>query len=166
MQLPKGVEWAAHSLVVLELVGADRAVTSSTLAQIYDLSASYLHKHLQKLAAHGVVSSLPGPTGGFVLNRPGDQITLADVVAALSGEGPVFRCAEIRCRGIFSQQADQIAAGGLCAINAAMLRAEQAWHSSLTITTIADLAAGVPENAKQAIERMTGTSTAQKGTVT
>lgn len=163
MQLTKGVEWAAHSLVVLEVLGGQRALTSATLAEIYDLSPSYLHKHLQKLASHGLLSSTSGPTGGFALSRPGDQITLADVVAALSGEAPVFRCTEIRCQGIFNQQAKQIAAGGLCGINAAMMRAELAWRSSLTTTTIADLAAGVPEHSKKAIERSTGVHTIENG---
>lgn len=165
MQVPKGVEWAAHSLVVLEVLGGHQAVSSATLARIYHLSASYLHKHLQKLAAHNLLLSIPGLTGGFTLNRPASRITLADVVAALSGKEPVFRCTEIRCRGIFSHQANAISSGGLCGISAAMVRAESAWRASLTETTIADLAAGVPVQSKKAMESVTGVRVIEKGSI-
>ena len=57
MQLPKGVEWAAHALVVLDVAGG-RVVSSADLAGVFDLSPTYLNKHLQKLAAAGIVASV------------------------------------------------------------------------------------------------------------
>lgn len=163
--MPKGVEWTAHSLVVLEVVGGQRAVSSAVLARIFELSPSYLHKQLQKLVGHGLVDSTPGPTGGFVLARPAAEITLADVVAALSGPAPVFRCTEIRCRGIFADRAEQIRAGGLCGINAAMLQAEETWRANLATTTIAALAAGVPDRDRHAMHDAAGAgTTTEKGT--
>lgn len=157
--MPKGVEWTAHSLVVLEVVGDRGPVSSSVLARIFDLSPSYLHKQLQKLVAHGLLASESGPTGGFALTRPASEITLADVVAALSGPAPVFRCTEIRCRGIFADRAEEIRAGGLCGINAVMLQAEQSWRASLATVTIATLAAGVPDRDRQAMLHAAGVET-------
>lgn len=164
MEMPKGVEWTAHSLVVLEVIGDHRPVSSAVLATIFDLSPSYLHKQLQKLVTSGLMSSIPGPTGGFVLARPAAEITLADVVAALSGPAPVFRCTEIRCQGVFADRADEIRAGGLCGINAAMLQAEQTWRSSLAAVTIAALAAGVPDYDRHAMNAAAdGRATTKKG---
>lgn len=162
MEMPKGVEWAAHSLVVLDVVGGRRAVSSATLAKIFDLSPSYLHKQMQKLVSYGLVDSEPGPTGGFLLARPSTEITLADVVAALSGPAPVFRCTEIRCRGIFAERADEIRTSGLCGINSAMLRAEESWRASLATITIAALAAEVPGRDRRAMEAAAGLATANK----
>ena len=163
--MPKGVEWAAHSLVVLDVVNGRQAVSSAVLAKIFDLSPSYLHKQLQKLVSHGLMNSEPGPTGGFVLSRPTTEMTLADVVAALSGPAPVFQCTEIRCRGIFSDRAKEIQAGGSCSINAAMLQAEQSWRASLAAVTIAQLAAGVPDRDRKAMLHAAGVETiTEKGT--
>lgn len=159
MEMPKGVEWAAHSLVVLDVVSGRQAVSSGAMAKIFDLSPSYLHKQLQKLVSHGLMNSEPGPTGGFVLSRPTTEITLADVVAALSGPAPVFRCTEIRCRGIFSDRAKEIQASGLCGINAAMLQAEQSWRASLAAVTIAELAVGIPDRDRQSMLRAAGVET-------
>lgn len=145
MQLPKGAEWAAHSLVVLERVRSPRPVPSAVLAKVYGLSAPYLNKHLQRLTAHGLLISTSGPSGGFALARPAEEITLADVVDALEGRGPIFRCTEIRCDGLFQDRAAQIKAGGPCRIAAAMSRAEEAWRSSLAAVSIADLAVGVDD---------------------
>lgn len=149
MQLPNGVEWTAHCLVVLEQLGSTRPVPSSALAEVYGLSATYLNKHLQKLASHGLVASTPGQAGGFTLARPAEEISLADVVEALDGRGPIFRCTEIRCQGLFADRAAKIRASGTCRIAAAMRRAEDAWRASLTRVSITDLAGGVDAHSRQ-----------------
>lgn len=143
MQLPKGVEWAAHSLVVLQRLGSARPVSSAVLAQVHGLSAPYLNKHLQRLAAAGLLTSTSGPSGGFALARPAQKITLADVVDALEGRGPIFRCTEIRCQGVFRDDAARFKASGPCGVAAAMNAAEDAWRSSLAQVSVADLAAGI-----------------------
>lgn len=135
--MPKGVEWAAHSLVVLEIIGGQRAASSAALATIFELSPSYLYKQLQKLVSYGLVTSEPGFTGGFALARSTAEITLADVVAALSGPAPVFPCTKVRCGGVFADRVEVIRAGGLCGINSAKLQAEESWHAGLAATTIA-----------------------------
>ncbi|MFC4002655.1 RrF2 family transcriptional regulator [Prauserella oleivorans] len=156
MELPKGVEWAAHALVVLHVVGDDRPLSSAGLARVFDLSPTYLNKHLQKLAAAGLVTSVPGASGGFRLARGADEISLHDVVAALGSAGPLFRCKEIRCQGAFADQKSQILAQGLCGINRAMLQAEDAWRSSLRSVSIAALASGVGAASRTRMFQVTG----------
>lgn len=143
MQLPKGVEWAAHCLVVLERLGEGHPVPNSTLAEVYGLSPTYLNKHLQALSRHGLLISTPGSAGGFSLSRPAAEITLADVVEGLDGDKTIFRCTEIRCDGLFQARSTEIRASGPCGIAAAMWRAEHAWRSSLATVSISDLAGGV-----------------------
>lgn len=155
MKLPKGVEWAAHALVVLDVVG-DHAVSSSGLARVFDLSPTYLNKHLQKLAAVGIVTSVAGAAGGFRLARPPAQVSLGDVVAALGSAAPLFQCSEIRCQGAFADQRDQILTSGLCSINRAMLVAEEAWRASLAGTSIADLVSGLDDVTRVRMLRAAG----------
>lgn len=155
MELPKGVEWAAHALVVLE-VANDRAVSSAGLARVFDLSPTYLNKHMQKLAAAGLVSSIAGAAGGFRLARTACEVSLHDVVAALGSAEPLFKCGEIRCQGAFADQRQQILAGGLCGVNRAMLQAEEVWRASLKGTSIADLATGVDQSARTRMLQFAG----------
>lgn len=155
MHLPSGVEWAAHCLVVIDQIGALRPVPSATLAAVFDLSPTYLSKHLQKLSAAGLVVSVPGPAGGVQLARPAQKITLADVVDALDGRGPIFRCTEIRCRGLFQERAEEIKDSGPCDIAAAMSRAENAWRASLVQVSITDLGSGVDATSRQQLIEFT-----------
>lgn len=155
MELPKGVEWAAHALVVLD-VAEGHAVSSAGLAKVFDLPPTYLNKHLQKLAAAGLVSSVSGAAGGFRLARPASEVSLHDVVAALGSAEPLFKCGEIRCQGAFADQRQQILSSGLCGINRVMLQAEDAWRSLLEATSIADLAAGVDPAARTRMLQSTG----------
>ena len=149
MQLPKGIEWSAHALVVLDCLQDQAPIPTAELAQIYGVSLTYLSKQLQALVRHGLVISSSGPAGGFSLARPAEQINLAQVVEAVQGPRTLFHCAEIRCQGIFREQVTQITAGGPCRIAAAMHQAEHAWRSSLETITIRDLAQGVDVTSRQ-----------------
>lgn len=150
MQLPKGVEWAAHALVVLDQFREEGPVPVSTLADTYGLPPAYLNKQLQMLVRHGLVTSTSGPAGGFSLARPAGEITLADVVDAVAGSAPLFKCTEIRCQGVFESRAKEICASGPCGIAAAMRRAEDAWRASTSAVSVRDLGSGIDsESARQ-----------------
>ncbi|WP_314243528.1 RrF2 family transcriptional regulator [Streptomyces kutzneri] len=135
--MSEGVEWALHSCVNLAWSGPDRAVSAARLAAWHDLPAAYLNKQLQALARAGIVTSTPGPRGGFRLARPLDAISLMDVVAAVEGPEEAFRCAEIRQQGPgagapATQTAD-------CAIAHAMTRAELAWRRALAAQNLDEI---------------------------
>jgi Rrf2 family protein len=56
------------------------------LASEAGLPAPFLAKVLERLAETGILRSRRGRGGGFVLGRPAEEITLADVVLALEGK--------------------------------------------------------------------------------
>ncbi|GAA0607410.1 Rrf2 family transcriptional regulator [Sporichthya brevicatena] len=141
MKLATGVEWAVHCCVVLS--AADGPVPAPRLAEFHGVSRTYLAKSLQALSRAGLVSSTEGREGGYVLNRPPAEITVLDVVLAVEGDAPAFRCTEIRQNGPFGAPPERCVRP--CGIAAVMAQAEQAWRDSLAATTIADLAAAVAE---------------------
>ncbi len=94
-----GVEWALQCCLNLSLLGSGEAATAARLAAFHDLPAAYLSKQLQALVRAGIVASEPGAHGGFQLARQPREITLLDVVTAIEGPSPAFRCAEIRGQG-------------------------------------------------------------------
>ncbi len=139
--MSEGVEWALHSCLNLSWAEPGEAVTATKLAAFYDLPAAYLNKQLQALAKAGILTSSSGPRGGFRLARPLTKITLMDVVTAIEGPEPAFRCEQIQRNGPDGNpKVDYRAA---CQISQAMNRAELAWRKELAATTLADIGATV-----------------------
>src|SRR5699024_10903621 len=99
MKLGDGVEQAIHCMLMLSGLKPDGAMPAAALAEYHGVSTSYLLKHLQALAGAGLLTSVPGPRCGYRLGRAANKISLFDVVVALEGPGPAFRCSEIRQRG-------------------------------------------------------------------
>jgi Rrf2 family protein len=154
MRLNEGVEWAAHCLALLAALPEETALSAARLAEYHDVPAPYLAKSLQALAGTGLISSRVGRNGGYRLGRPASEITLLDVVRAVDGDEPLFRCTEIRRQGPSRVAARQYSP--ICAIAAAMGRAEVAWRTELRATTIADIAEQVQRDAPaRAIEKTT-----------
>jgi Rrf2 family protein len=137
MKLGEGVEWGMHCCTVLALLPTDATLPAARLAEFHGVPAAYLAKHLQALARGGIVESVPGPRGGYRLSRPATAITLLDVVEAVEGTAPAFRCTEIRQRGPASLPVREYRVA--CSITRAMHRAEEAWRADLRSQTVADL---------------------------
>jgi Rrf2 family protein len=117
---------------------------AARLAELHDVSGSYLAKHLQALSRAGLVTSVQGKAGGYVLTRAPELITILDVVAAVDGAQPAFVCTEIRQRGPLATP--QEACTRPCPIARAMAGADAAWRAALQAISIADLATGVDED--------------------
>ena len=141
MRLSDGVEWALHCCTVLALVPEGSAMPAARLAEFHGVPGAYLAKHLQSLARAGIVSSTQGPRGGYRLAKPAAEVTLLEVVDAIEGAEPAFRCTEIRRRGPARMPAT--AYPKPCGIARAMWRADEAWRASLQSETIADLLRGL-----------------------
>jgi Rrf2 family protein len=112
------------------------------MAQFFDLPEPYLAKALKQLVAAGILSSVPGANGGYLLARPADRITALDVVQAMRSETTMFRCTEIRQQGPVGLTAKQCAQP--CGIAKVMHKAELAWRSELASTTVAELVENAP----------------------
>lgn len=159
MKMSEGVEWALHSCVNLAWSGPERAVSAARLAAWHDLPAAYLNKQLQALARAGIVTSTPGPRGGFRLARPLSAISLMDVVAAVEGPEEAFRCAEIRRRGPGAGPTDadadaDSAEAADCAIAHAMARAELAWRRALADQDLDGIRRQAERQAPEAPQRL------------
>lgn len=143
MKLSAGVEWAIHCCLVLS--EAEGPVPAQRLAEFHEVSRTYLAKHLQQLSRAGLVVSTEGRVGGYALTRPATEITVLDIVLAIEGSGPAFRCTEIRQNGPLPATGE--ACLRPCGVARAMYAAEDAYRASLRSVTVADLARGVERDA-------------------
>ncbi|NEA25170.1 Rrf2 family transcriptional regulator [Actinomadura bangladeshensis] len=137
MRMNEGVEWAIHSCLNLTWLEPGEAVTAARLAAYYELPAAYLNKQLQALARAGILTSTPGPRGGFRLARNPEDISLLDVVTAIEGPEEAFRCEEILKKG--PGEHEGVDYRRRCFVSQAMRRAEMAWRRELAGQTLADL---------------------------
>jgi Rrf2 family protein len=139
MKIGEGVEWTLHACAVLAVVPGGRPLPATRLAEFLGVTAPYLAKHLQALSRAGIVESMPGKRGGYRLARAADTVTVLDVVLAVEGDEPAFRCTEIRQRGPVGGPAPAYLLP--CGIARAMWAAEDAWRAELSRRTVADLVA-------------------------
>ncbi|MFB4278588.1 MULTISPECIES: RrF2 family transcriptional regulator [unclassified Nonomuraea] len=147
MRTGKGVEWAVHTLLNLAWSGDGEPVATAQLAAGHNLSVSYLNKLLQQLVRAGLLESVPGARGGFRLARPPATVSLLDVVLAIEGDAPLFRCAEIRRCGTIGERCPDAAFAQPCAVKTAMGRAEAAWRQALAEQSLADVQAAADAHA-------------------
>lgn len=139
MKLSDGVEAAIHCAATFAGLEGVSTLPASALAEAFGLSPSYLLKHLNALSSAGILESVPGPHGGYRLGRPAERITLLDIVLAVEGPQPAFRCADIR-RGGPVKLPDSVYVKP-CGIKVAMLKAERAYRAALAQTRLSDIVA-------------------------
>ncbi|HZP29752.1 MAG TPA: Rrf2 family transcriptional regulator [Acidimicrobiia bacterium] len=145
MKLSEGVEWGVHCGALLAVLPPGVALPAGRLAEFHGVPTAYLAKHLQAMSRAGLVESVPGPRGGYRLARPAAEISILDVVEAIDGRAPAFRCTEIRQRGPAARPGREYRLP--CAIHAAMNRADAAWREELRATSLADIVAAIARDA-------------------
>ncbi len=137
MKLNEGVEWAIHACSLLASLPPGKALPARKLAEYFALPEAYLAKILQQLSAAGLVSARKGPGGGYVLARPSGEISLREIVEAVEGTSPCFRCTEIRRRGPAAVADDLFVRP--CVIARTMWRAEEAWRAELAKVSLREI---------------------------
>lgn len=78
-------DYAARALLSLALHGEDRPTSVKEIAERTSLPQPYLEQILLAVKGAGLVQSKRGVGGGYVLARPPEQITLAEIIAAVDG---------------------------------------------------------------------------------
>jgi Rrf2 family iron-sulfur cluster assembly transcriptional regulator len=80
------------AMVDLAQKSGGQPVSLADIAGRQDISLSYLEQLFAKLRRRGVVKSIRGPGGGYVLSRRADRIPIADIVLAVDQPVEIARC--------------------------------------------------------------------------
>ena len=75
--------YALAALVDLASQPAHHPTTLAAIAKRQDISESYLEQLFARLRAAGLIKSVRGPGGGYVLAHPSQEITIADIYVAV-----------------------------------------------------------------------------------
>ena len=74
-----------RALIELALTSGRSPISAAWIAKRQDLSVAYLEQLLHRLKKQGLVRSVRGPRGGYVLAKDPARITMAEVVRVLDG---------------------------------------------------------------------------------
>lgn len=85
MKLSTRSTYGMRALVELALASGRGPLSATAIASRQDLSVAYLEQLLHRLKKQGLVTSIRGPKGGYVLARDPEQITVGTVVQVLDG---------------------------------------------------------------------------------
>ena len=83
MKLTTKGRYAIIAMVDLRLNGTVDPVRLKDVSQRQNISLSYLEQLFSKLRLSGLVKSVRGPGGGYVLNKSPSEINLLDVITAV-----------------------------------------------------------------------------------
>jgi len=92
LRLSKRSDYALIAMRHLAL--EDTSVSARELAERFDIPVELLAKVLQKLARAGLLISHQGIRGGYVLARPAQQVSVADIIVAIDGPLTVTACSD------------------------------------------------------------------------
>jgi len=135
MRYSNATNYALHTMVYLMLQPRENLVGVQELAEMQDLSPTYLSKVLTKLTKAGLIESTPGAKGGYKVSRAKHEISFLDVIVAIEGETSLFDCS-IHHEG--------------CIIENVMRQAEENMKDELASTLIIDIAKEAESKQKQA----------------
>ena len=84
--------YALRVMVDLALQNTNGFIPLSDVAERQDISEKYLESIVSSLSKKGLLDSIRGKGGGYKLNRPADQYTVAEILHATEGSLAPVSC--------------------------------------------------------------------------
>lgn len=85
MKFSKKSRYGLTALIDLTVNSKSEHVALNSIAERNGISPQYLEQVFASLRRAGIVKSIKGPQGGYLLNRAAKEITVAEVLEALEG---------------------------------------------------------------------------------
>jgi Rrf2 family transcriptional regulator, cysteine metabolism repressor len=93
LQVSKSLDYAVRSLTYIAKEKAS-VFTIRDISEKQHIPQNYLAKIMRKLVQKGLLSSSPGPEGGYSLRKPTEDISLKDIYEAIEGDMQLIDCME------------------------------------------------------------------------
>lgn len=125
MKYSKATDYALHTMMFLAIKDSDMPTSVVELAELQNISPTYLSKILTKLSKENLISAVSGANGGYSLRRNWQEISVLDIVHAVEGRQSLFEC--------------YVHEDPKCTIKQIMLKAEAKMEAELEATTLLDI---------------------------
>ena len=125
MKYSKATDYALHTMMFLAKKDREFPMSVVELAELQNISPTYLSKILTKLSKENLVNAISGANGGYSLRRDWQNISVLDIVHAVEGRQSLFEC--------------YVHEDPNCTIKQIMLSAEAKMEAELEATTLLDI---------------------------
>ncbi len=95
MKLTTKGRYGLRAVIDLAVNYENEAVALSQIAERQGISVNYLEQLIAKLKKSGIVDSVRGAQGGYVLAMPPEEISVGDILRALEGDLNPVDCYEL-----------------------------------------------------------------------
>ena len=85
MKLSKKSRYGLRALVDLSVHAKEEQISLNSIAERNNISLQYLEQVFAALRKAGIIKSVKGPQGGYLLAKPATKITVLEIVKALEG---------------------------------------------------------------------------------
>jgi len=159
MMLTTKGRYAVMALVdmasLTRFVESPKPVSLADISARQDITVAYLEQIFSKLKHAGLVKSVRGPGGGYVLARASGEIKIADIINAVEEQIKMTRCGshktEVKCK-----------VGGKCSTHDLWDGLSQTIEGYLESVTVADVVNRKLETKVEPSLRATGGSAANQ----
>jgi len=130
MKLSTRTRYGIRAALELAENESDKPLPLKIIAQRQDISIKYLEQLMSALRSGGVIRSVRGARGGYVLAKPPNQIKLIDVFGCLEGPVITAECVE---------DIDYCERAAECAARLLWVQVQEAIKNVLQSVTLQDL---------------------------
>jgi Rrf2 family protein len=144
--LSQKARYALHALIVLAEHGKGEPMMIADIADEARLPRKFLEQILLDLKRRGIVRSLRGRAGGYLLGREPKEISFAEIIRTIDGPLALSPCVSAtayhRCEDCEDEKT--------CEIRKVLLAARDATAAVLEARTLASAIAGAKRNRRAA----------------
>ena len=130
MKLSTRTRYAVRAMIELAQNEASRPLQLKVIATRQDISIKYLEQLMAVLRSAGLIRSVRGSRGGYVLSRAANQIRLSDILNCLEGPVTTVECVE---------DSDRCVRAAECAARQVWMKVQQAIDDVLQSITLQDV---------------------------
>ena len=84
--------YGLKALIDIANISDNEPVSITSIASRQGISERYLEQLMSKLKKAGIINSIRGASGGYVLAKPPEEISVGDILRALEGELKLVDC--------------------------------------------------------------------------
>ena len=140
MQITRREEYGLKGILFLAQQPPEKVTLVGEISRVQKIPEKFLAKIFQRLAKAGLLRSIRGARGGFLLRKPAHEITMREVIEALEGPVAINRC--LLRKGECGEESD-------CPLHDVLEEAQKGLLKVLDGTTIADLVKRIPNGMEE-----------------
>lgn len=94
MKLSTRTRYAVRAMIELAQTEPSKTLQLKVIAERQEISVKYLEQLMAVLRSAGLIRSVRGSKGGYILSRAASQIRLSDILHCLEGPVTTVECVE------------------------------------------------------------------------